>query len=1150
MEEMKYSSLLDTIMARAQFLCAERECSSVTRDYVFVAALNILDSITELDAAIYDSDDIEKTRALLQQYTKDRNRQNKVLEKWEKIEIPNIETMMLIIIKSRANKRTLLLNKNQIPANVFLSEILKEATPAIKELRDVTVAPKKDDAIAPISDHSLSIHEISKRIDDLMEDEDFEDEDYDDTDEFFMSDSMSSIVGKSKKLQFSLQDTVLGQQHAVNTFASGYFQSELMANIEKNRKRPRATFLFAGPPGVGKTFLSEEAARLLELPFRRFDMSEYSGPNSTDELSGSDANYKASSEGLLTGFVAKNPHCILLFDEIEKASLETIHLFLQVLDAGILRDNRTDEEVSFKDAILIFTTNAGKQLYNGAEQGYLSTLSRDVILNALSHDINPQTKEPYFPEAICSRFASGNVIMFNHLDAHSLRLIIEKQLTKHVHNIKDAMNIHVNIDDHVSTALLLSEGASADARTVKSRADSFFGGELYELFRLISAKDTEESIDEIKNIDFTVNHEGESERINALFTPSQRVHAIAYSKPIDIFETDDIHIPIIHYVHSPAEAKEQIGCENIQLILCDLFADCDISKDNVLNFEDHPSAARNFLNVMLERYPSIPKVIIESSEYVLTEEEKISYLRRGIRGFISLNPDGLIERIAAYTDRIFQQNCMSELARSNQLIRFETSQVINSDKNCAYIMIFDMKLEKAIRAEDADNVMSLLSTPDKKFDDIIGAEDAKQELQFFVSYMQDPKQYLKKGLSASRGILLYGPPGTGKTMLAKAFAAESKATFIATEGNQFFKGIVGQGAEMVHKLFATARKYAPSVIFIDEIDTIARARSGRDTDMAQDNDAILTALFSEMDGFSTNNDKPVFVLGATNYSVEPGAKMTLDPAILRRFDRRILIDLPSLENRKKFLQKEINKKNIFDITGNGLSFLADRSTGMSLAQLSSILDMAIRNAIQNNLDFVTDHVLEEAFEAFTNGESKEWNAATTLRTARHEAGHTLISWLSGEKPSYVTIVSRGDHGGYMQYADQSERMGFTKSEILSRITAALGGRAAEIVYYGNDGGLSTGASSDLRIATDLAKQMLCSYGMDEEFGLAVINPDNSYISPILHKTINELLKKQFKEAINLISNHKSKLDQLVNGLLECNSLKANAIDKIMQNDVQ
>lgn len=347
------------------------------------------------------------------------------------------------------------------------------------------------------------------------------------------------------------------------------------------------------------------------------------------------------------------------------------------------------------------------------------------------------------------------------------------------------------------------------------------------------------------------------------------------------------------------------------------------------------------------------------------------------------------------------------------------------------------------------------------------------------------------------------------------------------------------------------RRYAPSVLFIDEIDTIARARTGRDTDLAQDSEQVLTTFFSEMDGFSTNPNKPVFVLGATNYGIDANDQLRLDPAMLRRFDRRILVDLPKLENRKQYLTKQISKKPIFQLDEEAIDSIAERSTGMSLAQLASILDLAIRNAMQDENPCVTGDLLEEAFEIFNNGESKKWSPEITLRTARLEAGHVLISWLSGEKPAFATIVSRGDFGGYMQFASQENRMGYTKRELLNKIKTALGGRAAEIVYYGEEEGISTGASGDLKSATDTAIRMLSRYGMDEQFGLAVIDQEqvSDSAAQLLQTQVNELLKNLLAEAIQTISENKGKMDSLVENLLKFNSLRGNDIDIIMGNGI-
>ncbi len=556
MTELQNSPLLEKILTDARELGRKNNCGDITRDLIVVAALKTL-----AGGGAQDGDagaELAEVEKLLSHLSREEADLLSVLDAWRGKQVPSSERMMLSIHKNKAINAAKAANRSALTADLYLREILKEETEAMKGLHKDGKAPVRGQV--PVRPQQAAAQTAAPKKEERQPAAPVREE----------KPTMLSLIAKTKELQKQLQETVLGQQLAVSVFTTGYFQAELQSAIEPERKHPRATFLFAGPPGVGKTFLSEEAARLLGLPFRRFDMSEYTGPNATDELSGSDANYKGSAEGQLTGFAEKNPRCVLLFDEIEKASLDVIHLFLQVLDAGRLRDNRTDREVSFKDAILIFTTNAGKNLYEDESTDNLSSLSREVILDALAKDINPKTKEPYFPAAICSRFASGNVVMFNYLRAHTLRSIAEKQLKRHMDNLRAGMGIDVAMDDNVSTAILLAEGASADARTVKSRADSFFGGELYELYRLMTAPKGGMKAENIRRVRFAVDLGSQPENIRGLFAPTQRLHALAYPDvPFPGWEKEE-DVPVFHCVRSAAEAKKAMEENGIQLLLCDL----------------------------------------------------------------------------------------------------------------------------------------------------------------------------------------------------------------------------------------------------------------------------------------------------------------------------------------------------------------------------------------------------------------------------------------------------------------------------------------------------------------------------------------------------------------------------------------------------
>lgn len=953
---------------------------------------------------------------------------------------------------------------------------------------------------------------------------------------------------KTKLMLKNLTEKVLGQDHAVSTVASGYFQAELQSIIEKDRERPKATFLFAGPPGVGKTHLAKTFAGNLHIPYERFDMSEYAERDSIIELCGTNPSYKDAKEGSLTGFVRKNPECVLLFDEIEKAHINAILLFLQILDGGKLRDTFTSKDVDFSKATIIFTTNAGRKIYEDSGTFNLSSVPRKTILKALETDIDPKTGMSAFPAAICSRFATGNVVMFNHMEAHILKAIAEKELNEKAARFEEETGIKINISDDVYSCILFAEGGHADARTVKSRAAAFFASELYELFRLISSDKKNLKIEDVAEINVSLSLPKDNGQVSGLFRSENKLNILVFTEKAN---SKKIQKSLKNYniitAASSDEAKEKIEKEDISLILCDLHTTVRKPAES-LNIEDIDSAGRDLFKFVCDK-TDIPLYIICNEKNMHSEEEMFSLYKEGARGVLDIsNENNLVEALCEISLQIHHQDSMMRLARSNKIVTYGTSQTVSADGKTAQIELFDISLATAIAAEDTNSILSNMSKPNVKFSDVIGADGAKKELEFFVNYLKNPKAFSSKGLGTPKGVLFYGPPGTGKTLLAKAMAGESDVTFITAEGDQFKSKWHGEGEERVHSLFVTARKYAPTVLFIDEIDAIARERTGGDG-ASQADASILTAFLAEMDGFKTDPRKPVFVLAATNYDVEPGTAKSLDSALLRRFDRLVYIDLPDKEARIRFMNMKIAKNKTFKLSENEIENIAVRSTGMSLANLENVFEFSLRIAVRSGKDSVDDDVFEEAFETFNYGEEKQWDKSELERTSRHEAGHALLCWLSGETPSYMTIVSRGNHGGYMQHDVNEKRGSYSKKMLLDRIRTSLGGRAAELVYYGAEDGLTTGASGDLQNATRLARSIVCSFGMDDDLGLACISETeavNGEIAKEVRRAINCILTQEMQNAEQAIINNKAAIDALVEELMLKNSLSSDEIDFVFR----
>ncbi len=1168
---MEQTSLLKLLIRSAEVMVERDEKKVVSVNYFFMAVLaaimqrkagelpegfrqpEMLDELSRVEEMLakYDIDEKKAVRDIKNAMQSEGYFSSMDQFTYEKFQY-NQETV--------AKKRGL----SVIDATVYVEMILTEPTHELSELvliekTDLPVQKKHPDPAAQTAWEDTADDQDSED-DSAWEDlfnaeEDYETEDQgegaseetepDEKKKVGGVEKLARLVQATRDIQTHLLENIFGQDQAVNTFTSGYFQAQLMASSRKGNKKPQAVFLLAGPPGTGKTYLAEKAAEALKLPYQRFDMSEYADKEANIEFCGSDKVYKNGKAGNVTEFVSQNPQCVLLFDEIEKAHLNVIYLFLQILDAGRLRDNYTDEEVSFTDAIIIFTTNAGKNLYEDPTVANLSALPRKKILKALATDMNPMTGTPLFPAAICSRFASGNVVMFNHLEASNLFTIAQRELQSNIKGFEKATGISINMDDRVPSALMLSEGGKADARTVKGRANAFFHEELYELLRLLSSGKGVSAVRQLKDIHVTVPVDGMPAEISAMFENSNTPQVLIFAGQ-DMADAcrDRLEGQVVcHVADDLSVAKDVLFNYDIDMVLCDV--NCNVREDGrrVLDAEDISSVGHDFMMYVLEKY-ALPVYLLQDREGDITQEEFLSFARLGVRDLLSVQSeqDDFAQQVTAKCRVAYQQSNMLRLARENKALMYKTAQTVSEDGQSAVIHLYDFHLSLVTDTEDAKNVLDNVSRPNVHFSDVIGAEDAKQELTYFVSYLQNPIKYMRRGVRSPKGVLLYGPPGTGKTLLAKAMAGESGVTFLRAEGNEFLRRYVGEGAEAIHSLFNAARKYAPSIVFIDEIDAIGKDRNGFES--GDNTGDVLTALLTELDGFHTDTTKPVFLLAATNYEVTAGRGRSLDPALVRRFDRQIFIDLPNKDERKRYLEMKLSKTASAELSPEQIDNIALRSTGMSLSELESVYEMALRNAIRSENGRVGDAEFEEAFETFNGGERREWSKDTLLRTARHEAGHALICWLGGEKPTYLTVVARGDHGGYMQHANSEGKSLYTKAELIHKIRTSLGGRAAEMVYYGAEDGLSTGASGDLFNATQVAEQMICHYGMDATVGMSYRDAGKAEAS--VRERVNRLLDDALAEAVRTVEQNRSAIDALVNALMEKNHLKENEIDDILK----
>ncbi len=444
------------------------------------------------------------------------------------------------------------------------------------------------------------------------------------------------------------------------------------------------------------------------------------------------------------------------------------------------------------------------------------------------------------------------------------------------------------------------------------------------------------------------------------------------------------------------------------------------------------------------------------------------------------------------------------------------------------------------------------------FDDIAGNESAKQDLEEVVDFLKNPKKYEELGAKIPKGVLLVGNPGTGKTLLARAVAGEANVPFFSISGSEFVEMFVGVGASRVRDLFAKAKKNAPAIIFIDEIDAVGRKRGSGMGGGHDEREQTLNQILVEMDGFETGTN--VIVLAATNRAD------VLDPALLRpgRFDRRTNIMLPERKDREAILKVHFKKKPADDTVD--LDKLAAKTAGSSGADLANIANEAAIIAARADRKKITNADLTEAFEKVAIGPERKTKIMSDKEkelTAYHEAGHAIVGHvLPDSDPVHkVTIIPRGGTGGVTWFLPPEDKSYTNVYEFKDILARAMGGRVAEKILYGADG-ITTGAGSDLRKATEIARDMIIEQGMGNKLRDQVFHDDNGGMvfdkmtherpysedtAKEIDKEVEELIKEAARRAEAVITKNRKSLDALAKELLEKETISESEIEKILKN---
>ena len=439
------------------------------------------------------------------------------------------------------------------------------------------------------------------------------------------------------------------------------------------------------------------------------------------------------------------------------------------------------------------------------------------------------------------------------------------------------------------------------------------------------------------------------------------------------------------------------------------------------------------------------------------------------------------------------------------------------------------------------------------FSDVAGVDEAKEEVQEIVEFLKDPASFTKLGGRIPKGVLLVGPPGTGKTLLAKAIAGEAKVPFFAMSGSDFEEMFVGVGASRMRDVFAEAKKRAPCIVFIDEIDSIGQKRTGAGAiGGSHAYEQTLNTMLVEMDGFDANEG--VIVIAATN---RPD---TLDSALLRpgRFDRQVVVELPTLKGREEILK--LHGAKIKFAADADLARVARGTPGFSGADLANLLNEAALMAVRKKLDGVDMQTLDEARDKVIWGRERKsagYSQKDRETTAWHEAGHALLQVLLPDTDPLhkVTIIPRGRALGATMALPEKDVLNHTRKYFLSEIRLCCGGRIAEEIFTGD---ISTGASQDIAQATQIAREMICKYGMSEQFGFQAFMEPSPFSDSALPPAFSEetsraidaevkaMIDAAYADAKKLILENRDKLELLAKTLLEKETMDGRDVEQLVK----
>ena len=957
-----------------------------------------------------------------------------------------------------------------------------------------------------------------------------------------------NYLERSDKMKLLLNDRVVGQNLAVSELCDEYSKSVLRDN-----SGPRGILTLMGEPGTGKTFLAETFAKTLSdiegesYNFLQFNMEQYSADKDSSALFGTGHFYHQPALGALTDPVRNFPKVVILFDEIEKAHYTVVQSLLSLLDRGATKDSTSLKPIDFTQAFILFTTNLGNEFLKERResQQVIGSLNQSSLAPLLSKKPEQGKHSQLSPEFV-SRLSKGRFLVFEPLMPNHLIDIYRKSWERQGKNVLTESIPMPAATIEVSTLYVLTRIPDFSARLAVSAAERDLVSCFKSLIEFDKAQDqatnrayTDARFSDVDNLlkDWMVARNLNTP-LRILVVDDDDVTLEALENGLN---TPDIPLELVKASHGSQLSHGELT-EPFDIILIDLFIQNDSLQRYITTaFTEIQKLKNSQPEALIFGFCRNPRQSIHSRK-VLEGAQHLEGVQ-AIYTYDDSNIETLLNPVRNKIKLSYYSRLVRAFHRERKRLSFQWQVSSPSKTLCLSPAL--VHHETIMKPGNEGGMQGLDEIPDLCLKDVVGNERGVYQIQKALGWLKNSGRVGKFGFRPPSGYLLAGPPGTGKTFLAKAAAGECGLPFFSVNSAELLSDTRGTGEARLRTLFRNARELAPSIIFLDEIDSIAIQRNESGSYRG-----LINTLLSEMDGFSSHT-RPVLVLAATNYPE------ILDSALKRpgRLDEIIVCDLPNTQARRVMIQRGLSKLKISP-DEERMEVLIQRTQGASAAAIESAIRQAVYLADSQDRDPTAEDLNASFQQSIYGVVRKDLKLANAEKwsVACHEAGHALAIHhrFPTHRIDYISIQPRTDSLGFVSFRQDSTNaqgsLSKTRPEVEAELDIALAGREAEKLMLGVQG-MSTGATHDLHRANSLVRQVIMQSGLDEEIGTLFLTNDILHSDPILAsqfiKRTRTWLSESEARVGTLLSQNKETLNSLVEYLYKYESVEGSKFVEIM-----